>query len=563
MSLSASLGIATSSLRTIQTRLAVASNNIANADNPNYTAKRAEVSTRISGGEGYGVDITSIAARVDTNLLRGIVSANSGNRAAQTLFGYMKALSSTLGSLTTGSGEDTLSSRLTALQNALDKVSGTPESAPLKAQAVSALDDAATSLRSLSGEVQKLRGNADADIAKAVTASNEAMRTIASLNIGIVRAKAAGQPTGDLEDQRNAALQKLSGHLDVSGTVDANGAMTVSTGTGQVLVGSEVHELRFTPTARIDGGTVYPGGLSGITLDGQTITGSIASGSLSALIKMRDSTLPALQKDLDTIAVSLRDTLNGIANGGSAVPPPNSLTGTSRHAATDALNGSGTLRIAITGANGKVTDTRDIDLSAHPTVGSLVAAINAVPGLSARLDDTGRLMLRTTQATSGVALAGGSIGGKNVSGAFGLNDVLTGTGAADVTVKPDLAANPGLMPSGALPAAASLTAGSLVASSGSGALTRQMADGLRAAKLANAASDLIAGTGAAMNAAKSRANVAETGLNTLTSRFSSQYGVNVDEENAKVLELQQAYSASAHILSVVRSTFSDLLSAVR
>jgi len=45
----------------------------------------------------------------------------------------------------------------------------------------------------------------------------------------------------------------------------------------------------------------------------------------------------------------------------------------------------------------------------------------------------------------------------------------------------------------------------------------------------------------------------------LNQRLDSEYGVNVDEEMARLLELQNAYSANARVISAVQDLMSKLL----
>ncbi|WP_316979463.1 flagellar hook-associated protein FlgK [Shumkonia mesophila] len=563
MSLSTALGSATSSLRAIQVRLALASSNIANADNSSYTTKRAKLAPSVTGGVGTGVEVTGVGSGVNANLLRDIVNSTSENAAAQAFYNFMKALSDTLGHVNSDGSGSSIASRLSKFQSRLDSLATTPESATLKGEVITSLDDAVTSMRNASEEVQHQRAQADAAIAKAVGAANDALRDIHTLNESILRAGATSQPTADLEDLRSAALKSLGEQIKINGYISANGAMTVYSGSGEILVGTEVHELTFTAAAKVSESAAYPTDLSGVRVNGHDITGSLASGKISALLTLRDVALPGIQSRLDAAAGKLKDSINTLSNGGSAAPPPNTLTGTSSHNTADALSASGSLRVAVTDAQGAVTETQDLPLSSYSTVGDLIGALNGIPGLSASLDGDGHLSLRATITSNGVAVAGGSVNGKSLSGYFGLNDLVVGSGAGDLAVKVDVLADSTRLPTGLIPTSGTLSTGKTAISTGSSKLATAMADDLRASGVIAMVSDLIGDIGARTNSAKSRAATAETSLNALTSRFSSQYGVNVNEENARILQLQNAYAASSQVLSAVKSMFDDLMKAVR
>lgn len=563
MTLSAALSSATSSLRAIQTQMAVASSNIANADDVNYAAKIAKQQANVAGGVGIGVDVVAIESRVDFNLVLGIVAATSADHAAQTTQEYIQTLSDSLGNLSNTGAGNALATTLSSLTGHLDELATTPESTTLKNTVTTELSDAAASLRGTAEEVQALRADADSAIADAIPQINDALHQIDALNVAIVRAQAGGKPTADLEDQRNAALQTIAGFIDVKAFTESNGALNVYTGAGQVLVASQVHELSFTESNTVNEGTFYPADLGGVMLDGEDISKSIRSGSIAALLTLRDSTLPAAQTQLDSVSNKLRDTLNAISNNGSASPPPNILSGTETFTAADGFSGSGTLRVAVTDPDGKIVSYSDFDLSTFATVGDVVSALNSVGDLTASLDVNGHLVLEALTAENGVAVSGGTVGTENFSGFFGLNDVLTGNSAGQLIINPTLASDPKRFPVGTLNMAPTLNSGDIGVSVGSGTLAQSMADAMRSSKVTADAGNLVSNVAGQLSTAKSRASSTETNLNTLVGTFSSKYGVNVDEETAHITELQNAYAASAQVMSAVKTMFESLLQAVR
>lgn len=558
MSLSLSLGSATSSLRAIQTQLALASSNIANADTDGYTVKSAsKVSTATGGnGIGTGTEIAAIISKVDANLLKSIVAATSDDAAASTTSDYLDRLGDVLGELSSSdTGGDSLASSLADLVSALEELAATPESDTLKTQAVLGLVDTAASLRDTSAQVQSLRADADADIETAVATINQSLAAIHTMNTSITEARARGESTADLEDQRMVLVQQLSEQMDISYFTSSDGAMTIYSG-GEALLNSQVHELSYQASGTVTGETVYPGGFDAITLNGKDITSSLKSGKLAALVELRDETLPAVQNQLDDLATALMDGLNTLHNQGSAVPPPQTLTGTTDGlAATDALSATGTLRVVIADQDGATVTSADIDLSTLTSMDDLLNALNAVSGLSASLDSEGQLVLSATDSTTGVALSGGDVGGESLSAYFGLNDLLTGDGAEDLFVRGDIAASPSLLAVGSVDAdGVTLNAG---------ALSQAMADAVSASDVSDAAAEIISDASAKLEQAERAAASAETTLTSLTDSFSSQYGVNIDEETARISELENAYSASAQVLSTVQDMFDALLEAVR
>lgn len=584
MSLNVALSTASRSLRAIETQMAVSAANISNADVDGYTRKSATKVTDVTAGVGTGASVSAIVSKVDPWLLKSIVSATSSNGAASVDADYLDRLGDALGSLSSDSDSSggTLATSLSSLSSALTELATTPESATLKSEVVGDLDDATAALRTTSSEVQSLRQGADSDIADAVDTANTALSAIDTLNDSIVRAKASGQSTADLEDQRMNKVADLAAVMGISYFTQANGAMVVYTSGGAPLLNSTVHPLSFTTAGTVTSEAAYtgdsanPGALSGVMLDGTDITGSIKTGSIAALAALRDKTLPAIQTQLDTLATSLRDTINTVYNDGTASPPPNSLTGSvTGLGSSSALSASGALSVAVTDSSGKTVAASTFDLSSYSDLGSLVSAINTAGlGLTAAIDaTTGGLTLTATDATNGIALSGGSVSSlngaalspaKSLSAALGLNDLLTGAGAETIAVRSDVLASPDLLATSSLnTGTAAMTAGGVAVTAGSGTQVQALADAINSAGLASKAGDVVSGVSSRLSAAKEEASSQETTLSTLTSSFSSKYGVNVDEESAAISALENSYSASAQVISTAKSMFDALLQAVR
>ena len=67
--------------------------------------------------------------------------------------------------------------------------------------------------------------------------------------------------------------------------------------------------------------------------------------------------------------------------------------------------------------------------------------------------------------------------------------------------------------------------------------------------------------GEAASAASQLADGQNTVLNTLQKKFDSASGVNVDEEMAHLMALQNAYAANARVMSVVKDMYDALMRA--
>jgi flagellar hook-associated protein 1 len=587
MSIGVAQRIALSSLLATQARMSVTSTNIANADTDGYTRKTVTQAATVTAGAGTGTAITGISASVDRLLLKSLIGATSELGAAASRSSYLDRLQKLFGSTSDVGIEagTSLTSAITSLESAIAALISGGNSASDKAATVSALDTLAAQLRQTSKNVQALRADADQGIADAVGEVNDALSTIDDLNNQIISARALGQPTADLEDQRNSALKTISSHLDVTYFENGSGALQITTGAGQPLLDGAVHPLQYRAAGKVTAATTYrpdgSGGFSAITVDGKDITGAIKSGDMSALVTLRDETLPAKQAELDGLARQLVAKLNAVSNQGTASPPPSQLTGSTTVRAGDPLSATGTARFAVTDSSGKLVAYADLDLSSYATVGDLAAAIDGVSGLAATIDSSGHLVVSAEASGNGVAInqmnSAVGAGKQGLSEWLGLNNLLTGSSAADLAVRSDILAAPGRLPSSKLDSAATLRVGDVVVSPGSTTIATALRDALTGStdfaaagslaatrtSFAGYSAQIIAGAATASATAKSALATKETAQATLANAMASQSGVNIDEEVAQMSELENLYSAAAQMMSTLNQMFETLLGMVR
>jgi flagellar hook-associated protein 1 len=586
LSINSAAYIAISGMLATQVQMEIASANISNADTVGYTEKTAQQVAVVSGGVGAGTAIADISGSVDKALLSSLIGANSGLGAADTTNNYLDQLQSLFGSAGGSDSSGTsLGNTLASLESAISSLAQTPGSTSLQAGVVGALNDVFAQLNETSAGIQSLRDNANQDIASSIDDVNKQLQLIGSLNIQIQQATAANQPTGDLEDQRNTALEDVASKMDVSYFTTSSGSLQVYTSSGQALVDASVHQLSYTPAANVSASTSYsataPSGFSGIMLNGMDITSQINSGSLGALITMRDTTLPDTQSQLDQLANQLKDSLNAVSNEGTSVPLPVSLTGTATVSATTPLSGSGTVRIAVADQSGKLVSYQDLDLSNYATVGDLVSAINGISGVSASIDSNGHVVIASTDTSDGIAInemsSAVGTGGQGLSDWLGLNDLVTGTGASDIAVRSDILSNPSLLATATLDSSASPAAGSQALSAGSATVANNLYDtltgsttfpavgglGATSDSFANYAADIVGVVSASASQASSDYTDKQTAQSYFSDTMSSESGVNLDQETARLSSLQNQYTASAELLQVLNQMFSSLMTAVQ
>ena len=450
MSLTSSLSIATSGLTATQSQISTVSNNIANADAAGYTKKTAATQSRVVSGQGAGVDAAEVTSAVDKNLLRQRDAAASELAGADVTAAYLDRLQSALGST---DGDDSISDAIGDLASALDTLALTPESSGEASNVVAQAEALAEEINGLSDQIQELRAQADQDIADAVDDVNASLERLDTLNEQIAKNQALGKSTADLEDQRAAELEALSQKIGVTSFVDSDNQLHVYTSGGTPLLDSSVHALEFTGAGAMDASLVYDplaaSGLSGISVGGEDITAEISGGEIGALLELRDETLVEYQASVTELAETLADSLNAAHNQGTSLPPPNSLTGTTQVTGSDALSASGSLRVAVLDEDGAVQEVADLDLSTYATYNDLVAAIDAMSGLSAAIDADGQVVITADDPDRGVALneMDSAVGAEaeGLSTHLGLNDLYVIDDAGQIALRSDIAETPDLL----------------------------------------------------------------------------------------------------------------------
>ena len=619
MSLSLTLSTALTSLQTSQAGLQIVSNNVANATTEGYTRKTAENSALVLDGVGTGVELGQIKRTVDEALLTEIRSTMGVLSAAEAMQPYFSQMQDLFGQ---PGDNNSIGATITVLANAIEGLAATPEGQTERTEVINAALNMTRQLASMSEEIQRLRGEAERQLSSTVDLVNANLQEIADLNDEIVLRLASQQSAAELEDKRDLALEKLSGYLDVQTFTRSSGEVVVFTNEGTLLDGFPKFLSHNSAGILAPGVNHADGGIDGISLNNRDITTTLQGGALKGLIDLRDSVLPGLQAEIDQLSAMLRDEVNALHNKGTSVPPPTQLSGSRLFdSANDVVVVSGTIRFAAVEANGKVPDNLataqpfSVDLgglTAPVTVQDVVDAINTqaaaqppqvvqaqLVGVGSQvqlqistLNGNHRLVLDEGDSAvssftpnggtaSAVALQNGTAPG--FSHFFGLNDFFTSTGfnsgdsaieglSRTLSVRGDLVTDSSKIARASTSFSLPLSGGDILISAGDNSIIQSIAakfdEPLTYPATGNlsATTTTFAGYGSeivfenATASARTDSNVAiQLALKEeLSFRSDSLSGVNIDEELSQMIVIQQAYSASARLVTTVQELFQAL-----
>jgi flagellar hook-associated protein 1 FlgK len=401
-SVNLALSSALSGLLTSQQALSVVSNNLANVNNPNYSRKTVTEQGRVLSGVGAGVEISSISRSVDEGLNSTVRVANgdlSNLTTEQKFYSQIQNMFGQPGDMSS------ISHLVQTMGSAFSTLATTPNGSA--AGAVQAADDVVNSLQNMTTQIQSLRSQADQQMGTAVSAINTSLQNIANLNSQISTMTANGTSPDDLKDQRDTELNTLSGYMDFTSFTRSDGSISIFTKGGTPLLDGVPATI-----GHINANVIQPamnvasGNLQGITANGIDITNQIGSGSLSALIDMRDNVLPNLQSQLDTLAQTTMTALNVVNNRGVSYPSGGqsmvgSKTFTDPASQTMSLSGGDTAVVLMdgTGKESASTTVNTLMQKYMQSVGQPVASAFTPTQLSSAMNGWLNTQFNTTGIT--------------------------------------------------------------------------------------------------------------------------------------------------------------------
>jgi flagellar hook-associated protein 1 FlgK len=508
MSLEGALTIAASGLANINAQLALVSNNVANANTPDYVTETGQQEALVAGTQPLGVRTLAATRNLNLALQQSLFAQSTTVSGLTTTTASLRQIDAILG--TPGQDND-LASLLGKVQDAFSTLLGDPSSGVRQSAVVTAAGNLTNAINSLSNAYTSQRQAAEDDIVAKIASVNADLGQVGSLSDRIIAAKIAGQPTADLENQRDAVVHALSDIVGVRSLAQPNGDMIVSTDSGvQLPTRASVGPLQ-TGTANVEPGvTLTNGGIPAIALGGIDITSQLRGGSLGADITLRDSTLPTYQAELDEFSFALATRFD--AQGLRLFSDP-----------TGNVPAGGTATVQAT----------YVGFAAEIQVNPAVLANPA-------------LVRDGTENVAGSGSGGSNFTVNPPGGPAGFTTLISrilnfalGPNVQQGVPQPPIATG-GLGPDGTLAAPYPSPA-----------------------TLADAATALVAAQAGVSATATNQLSTEQTIQTALTNQMNTTSGVNIDTQMSLMIVLQNAYGANARIIGLVQTLFTQLLQVIQ
>ncbi|MDC0317246.1 flagellar hook-associated protein FlgK [bacterium] len=550
MSLIGTIQQSAGALQAAQIGLQVVGNNIANANTSGYIRQQLEQASASAvrdGGliKGLGVRTTGIVQNIDKALAERMYGAKSALDGAEAL----QRAYSQLEEITTDLDNSGLSQQLSLFNNSLHELSAQPSDRALREFVVLQGETLASNIRRTRDSVLERRELWDGELATMTNKINHLASRIADLNIKIAGIEGGGLIQSDatgLRDQRYRDLEELSGILSINVQEQASGTVSVFIGGDYLINSGNYREVYTAYNDKLKGTEVRI-----VETDSPLQT---KEGVLVGTMKARDGVFGAFVDTIDSMATGLIRSVNELHSQGQGRRGFSELVGSSKtepvvpltRADLPWIPKNGTFDVNVVDDMGELVSTHRInvqmlDQTSDSTVASIVADIDAIPGLQAGVTSDGRVSIASESPVARFTF------GEDTSGflaAAGINSFFTGSSASNIGVSERLLEDSDYL---------------AISSGGIGADTEVLnqlvdlvdspLDALDGRSIRETYEDTVSSLGQQISLQQNTTIGLKDFYATLQSQHLAITGVNIDEESIRMIAYQRAFQASSRVIA--------------
>ncbi len=613
MGLSVSLSNALSGMNVTQSGLSVLSRNVANAGTPGFNRQSLTIVESNGGFSSYAT-LSGIQRAFNEALQAQYTSQVSSTSSAGVRADFLERLETFLGMPGDPNSLDKLYSDF---QNSMQALAVSPDDYATRSQAVAQAQALVEVLNSLTSSVQDLRRETETQIGAYVDDANRILGSLSDINQQLYDASNGDEVRASLLDERDRLVSSLAEIIDIRTDYRDDGTVSVMTNTGLGLLDVGVSVFEFERAGNLSANSLFDiddaengvGVLtlrtsSGLGLD-LVEQGILRSGALGALVELRDTTLTQFQGQIDEIAANLATSFSTIQTAGTAVTV-GAAAGFEVDLADMQAGNSFFLDYTEGGQEQQVRVVRVDDASVLPldyndTNGVRVVGIDFSTGMGDVASDLGAIL----GAGFTVSNPAGDVLRIVDDGALGTTDVASMTASTTVTASQGAGLALNLFVDGGNAAFTNSLDGGpqrrgfagriainsevladntlLVQHTSGGSLgdssrVEYFLDQLEAnqftsdttaspelggfrfsGNVQDFVSQMLNFQGNSVSKAQSDLQTQELTMGTLDQRMEQEYGVNIDEEMARLMELQNAYAANARVVSIVQELLQTLM----
>jgi len=625
MGLSSALASAMSGLRANQAALSIVSSNVSNSQTPGYvvqTPNQIEVST---GDFGSTAMTTGVSRELDTYVLNQLRTETGGSGYADQMANILKQLQNVYGTPGNDGTLETALNNFTSSLQALSTSAGSSSAQTVALGAAQSLaqqlNTTTKGIQSLRSNVEQDLGNS----AQAANAAMKQIADINTKLQGLSSNDPSAATLMDQRDQAINTLSKyVDVRVTTDGSNQANiytttGIQLVGAGLASQFQFSSAGALSATSQYNIDPAKSGVGAFNIVLPNGSKVdcvaNNVVSSGQIAADLKLRDQTLVQAQNQIDQLAAAMSSALSDKTSAGSTVSGP--PTGFDLDLAGAQPGNTVNISYTDTATNTQrqitlvnVTDPAALPLqnatNANPMqigvnfsggMSAIAAALNtALPNahltFSAAPSPATATTLRVTDDNTGLAKVNSASATKTISSLASGNPqmplftdggqalytgAITASGsqmtglAGRIAVNIQLLTDPSKMSvyntSPVTPAGDTTRSDYLYSQLTNAVYSYSPQTGLGSASqpFTGSISNYLQQFLSVQSNAATQATQLQQGqsvvVSTLQAKFNSTSSVNLDAEMSNLIQLQNAYAANAHVMSVVQSMMNTLIQA--
>ena len=625
MGLSSALASAMSGLRANQAALSIVSSNVANSQTPGYVVQAPNQIEVTTGDFGSTAMTTGVSRELDNYVLNQLRTETGGSGYADQMASILKQLQNVYGTHgNSGTLEDALNKFTTSLQ-ALSTSAGASSAQTVALGAAQALatqlNVTTKGIQSLRSNVEQDLGNS----AQAANVAMQQVADINTKLQGLSANDPSAATLMDQRDQAINTLSKyVDVRVTTDGSNQSNiytttGIQLVGAGLASQFTFASAGALSATSLYNIDAAKSGVGALNiklpnGSSLD-VVANNVVSSGQIAADLKLRDQTLVQAQNQIDQLAATMSSALSDRTTAGSTVSGPpagfdvdlagaqpgNTINFTYTDTTTNTKRQVTLVNVTDPAAlplqNATNANPMQVGVNFNGGMGAIASALNTAlngahvvfsaapsPATATTLritdDNTGLSKVNATSITKTVtSLTSGNPqlplftdGGQALyTGAITASgSQMTGL-AGRIAVNTQLTSDPTRLSvyntSPVTPSGDTTRSDYLYSQLTSAVFSYSPQTGLGSSSqpFTGSVSNYLQQFLSVQSNAATQATQLQQGqsvvVSTLQAKFNSTSSVNLDSEMSNLIQLQNAYAANAHVMSVVQSMMNTLMQA--
>lgn len=626
MGLSSALASAMSGLRANQAALSIVSSNVANSQTPGYVAQTPNQIEVTTGDFGSTAKTTGVSRDIDSYVQNQLRTETGGSGYADQTANILKQLQNVYGSPGNSGTLETALNNFTSSLQALSTSAGSSSAQTVAVSAAQALatqlNVTTKGIQSLRSNVEQDLGTS----AQAANSAMSQIADINTKLQGLASNDPSAATLMDQRDQAINTLSKyVDVRVTTDGSNQANiytttGIQLVGAGLASQFSFTSAGALGATSLYNLDPAKSGVGALTIKLPNGSSIdvagNNVVSSGQIAADLKLRDQTLVQAQNQVDQLAATMSSALSDKTTAGTAVSGPPAgfdidLAGaqpgnTVNITYTDSTNTQRQITLvnvtdpaALPLQNATNANPMQVGVNFSGGMGAIASALNtALSGshltFSAAPSPASATTLRVTDDNSGLAKVNSASSTKTITsltsgspqlplftdGSTALyTGAITASGSQMTGLAGRISVNPSLVTDSSK---LSIYSTSPVTPTGdttrSDYLYSQLTNtvfsyspqtGLGSASqpFSGSVSNYLQQFLSVQANASTQATALQQGqsvvVSTLQAKFNSTSSVNLDSEMSNLIQLQNAYAANAHVMSVVQSMMNTLIQAQR